>query len=191
MKRIKSVLRMVLLRLPGGKWFYHKIYLPRVLPVHDVSPQAVTQPVGQATIQVNHSSKSSEILSKDKDAALDPGNNVYRGILEQDLALQEEWTLLLKEIVSHLKFLEAFLQGSTSAQEASQRLEEYYRHQKTLILTFEALLARQESQISWLRTILSGPYPVDTDRAQRLEKVIEYLVEIAGEPYARRPHWEH
>lgn len=182
MKRIKSVLRVVLLRLPGGKWFYHKIYLPRVLPVPNVSPQTAPQPAGQTILQVNHSAKSSEIFGKDK---------VYRGMLEQDLALQEEWTLLLKETVSHLKFLEAFLQGSTSDQEARQRLEEYYRHNKTLILTFEALLARQESQISWLRTILSGPYPVDTDRVQKLEKVIEYLVEIAGEPHAHRPYWEH
>jgi hypothetical protein len=182
MKRIKSVLRVILLKLPGGKWFYHKIYLPRVLKIPNVPQQAVSQPTQQAPSQAIPNVQSGSTFSN---------NSFYQSILEQDLALQEQWTLLLKDTLSHLKFLEAFLQGSTSDQEARQRLEEYYRHHKTLILTFEALLARQESQISWLRTILSGPYPVDTDRVQKLEKVIQYLVEIAGDAYARRPHWEH
>lgn len=175
MKRIKSILKTILLILPGGKWFYHKVYLPRVLS----SSSGVSQ-LAPATVQPMQ--QSIPLPGKD---------NVYRAIVEQDLVLQEEWTMLLKDVVSHLKFLDQFIQGDISDQEARQRLQEYYRHHKTLILMFEALLARQESQISWLRTILSGPYEVDTDRVQRLEKVIEYLVEIAGEPYARRPHWEH
>lgn len=174
MKRIKSFLKAVLFKLPGGQWFYHRIYLPLVLP--NPSQMIITSPLPANPNQ-------DLVVTKDK---------MYQAILDQDLALQEEWTLLLKEILSHLNFLEQFLQGGTSnPQEASQRIEEYYRHQKTLILTFEALLARQEAQISWLRTILVGPHPQDTDRVQRLEKVIEYLVEIAGEPYARRHHWEH
>lgn len=174
MKRIKSILKTILLILPGGKWFYHKVYLPRVL-----SPSSVVSQVAPATQPMQ---QSIPLPGKD---------NVYRAILEQDLVLQEEWAMLLKDTASHLKFLDQFMQGDISDQEARQRLQEYYRHHKTLILMFEALLARQESQISWLRTILSGPYDVDADRAQRLEQVIEYLVEIAGEPYARRPHWEH
>ncbi|MEM4406535.1 MAG: hypothetical protein QXS68_05765 [Candidatus Methanomethylicaceae archaeon] len=175
MKRVKPILKAILLRLPGGKWFYHKVYLPRVLPTSSTASQAAS-----ATAQPMQ--QSIPLPGKD---------NVYRAILEQDLVLQEEWTMLLKDIVSHFKFLDKFMQGDIPDQEARQRLEEYYRHHKTLILMFEALLARQESQTSWLRTILSGPYDVDADRAQRLEQVIDYLVEIVGEPYARRPDWEH
>lgn len=173
MKRVKSILKAILLKLPGGKWFYHKIYLPRVLPKPSLAQPS--QPAAQLSPPVPISGQ----------------DNVYRAILEQDLVLQEQWTSFLKDAVSHLKFLEQFMQGNISDQEARRSLEEYYRHHKTLILMFEALLARQESQVGWLRTILSGPYDVDADRIQRLEKVIEYLVEIAGEPYARRPHWEH
>lgn len=173
MRRIKPILKAILLRLPGGKWFYHRVYLPRVLPPSSTISQATPA-------QSIH--YSIPFPSDDK---------IYRAILEQDLVLQEQWTSLLKDVVSHLEFLGQFMQGNISDQEARQRLEEYYRHHKTLILMFEALLARQESQISWLRTILSGPVDADADRVQRLEKVIEYLVEIAGEPYARRPHWEH
>lgn len=171
-KQIKRILKAVLFRLPGGKRFYTRVYLPWAL-----RSQSSEQPMPSSISTIP---KSPDYMTLD----------FYRGVLEQDLTLQEEWTLLLREVVSHLKFLNNFLKPATE-QEARQLLEEFYRHQGTMIHMFEALLARQESQITWLRTLLAGPYPVDADRIRRLEKVIEYLIEITGEPHARRPHWEH
>jgi len=182
--QIKRVLKAILLKLPGGKQFYHKIYLPRVL--RSRSSSLIQNSSNLASANPNPSvplAQSSNSLSLDA--------SFYRGVLEQDLVLQEEWMLLLREAVSHIEFLDQYLPASASDQEAHRLLEEYRRHHKILIYAFKALTARQESQVTWLRTMLVGPQPVDADRIQRLEKVIEYLVEIIGEPHARRSHWEH
>jgi len=103
--------------------------------------------------------------------------------LEKILSLQEEWILLLRETIAHIDVLHTFLTPmNNTEQDARIVIEEFRRHMKALNLVFRSLLARQEVQVQLTQALSEDKSTLSSEgRANRLEKVIEYLVNIQGD----------
>lgn len=174
LKRMRQAVKALLLTVPGGRQFYNRLYLPWALRMQGHPPQAA--PPQQEEIQ---------------DRPVDDAG-YYRGVLLHEMAQQGDWLILLREFTSHMRYMNQLLDAcASSAEKAAPSLLGFSQQFRTTILLLDALVARQETLQSWLRSILEQPSPpLDIDRVHRLERVIKYLVEVAGEPHASRPHWQ-
>jgi len=150
-----QALKIHALRLPGARFAYSHLWLPWRL-----RRQGRIQGRGLAASTM--------------------GPKTWRHALTGDLALQEEWVTLLREAIAHQVFLSCNPPSCPHhGNETCYPLEQAHRHQQLMITALRSFLARQESQVALLRSVLeSDPGSGEGRRADRLEKVIEYLVEV-------------
>jgi len=132
-RRVKRVLRRVLFGIPGGKWFYRRVYASAVARWH----------------RGGRGSCSAGLWARWG------GQKRLRAALLDLLRVEEEWVNLLRQATEHFEFLRRFLTPLDGSEEAAQAtLEEFRRHLGALILVFRSLLARQETQLAFARGLL-------------------------------------
>lgn len=98
------------------------------------------------------------------------------------LTLQDEWGTLMREVADHVDFLLQFLKSEPTEQGARATLIEHERHLRAFRFALQGVLSRHEAEVRLAEAALvSHKGPQYLDRVQRLERVIEYLVNLQGD----------